>query len=66
MIAVRPAAASCAAGYAWGEDGSNECPTSYFAIDTAAACEIAATAAGKAYIGSVYPDPSFPSFFFRK
>jgi hypothetical protein len=44
---------SCAAGYAWGEDGSNQCPTSYFAIINAAACETAATAAGKAYIGSV-------------
>jgi hypothetical protein len=48
----RPAAASCAAGYAWGEDGSNQCPTSYYAIDTAAACESAAAAAGKAYLGS--------------
>jgi hypothetical protein len=60
MIAARPAAAPCAAGYAWGEDGSNRCPASYFAIDTAAACETAATAAGKAYIGSE-TDPSYPS-----
>jgi hypothetical protein len=45
-------AAHCAAGYAWGEDGSNQCPASYYAIDTAAACQSAATAAGKAYIGS--------------
>ncbi len=50
----------CAAGYAWGEDGSNQCPASHFAIVTAAACETAATAAGKAYIGSV-TDPSSPS-----
>ena len=56
----RPAAASCAAGYAWGVDGSNRCPASYFAIITAAACAIAATAAGKAYIGSE-KDPSYPS-----
>ncbi len=56
----RPAAASFAAGYAWGEDGSNQCPTSYFAIINAAACETAATAAGKAYIGTV-TDPSYPS-----
>ncbi len=53
-------AAPCAAGYAWGEDGSNQCPASYYAIVNAAACESAATAAGKAYIGSV-TDPSFPS-----
>jgi hypothetical protein len=39
----------CAAGYAWGEDGSNRCPTSYYGIDNAAACESAAAAAGKAY-----------------
>jgi hypothetical protein len=46
-------AAPCAAGYAWGEDGSNRCPASYYAIDTEAACESAAAAAGKAYRGSV-------------
>ncbi len=59
-------AAHCAAGYAWGEDGSNRCPASYYAIDTEAACESAATAAGKAYRGSV-TDPSYPSgcFFTR-
>ncbi len=51
--------ASCAAGYAWGEDGSNKCPTSYYAIDDAAACETAAAAAGKAYRRSV-TDPSYP------
>ena len=58
--------ASCAAGYAWGEDGSNQCPTSYYAIVTAAACESAAAAAGKAYIGSE-TDPSYPSgcFFYQ-
>ena len=60
MFAARLAAASCAAGYAWGEDGSNQCPTSYYAIDTAAACEIAAAAAGKAYRKSE-TDPSSPS-----
>jgi hypothetical protein len=60
MIAARPAAASCAAGYAWGEDGSNRCPTSYYAIDKAAVCETAAAAAGKAYIGNE-TDPSYPS-----
>ena len=59
-LAARPAAASCAAGYAWGEDGSNQCPTSYYAIINAAACESAAATAGKAYRGSV-TDPSFPS-----
>ncbi len=53
-------AASCAAGYAWGDDGSNQCPTSYYAIDNAAACETAAAAAGKAYLGSE-TDPSDPS-----
>jgi hypothetical protein len=53
MIAARPAAAPCAAGYAWGEDGSNQCPTSYYAIDTAAACESAATAVGKTFFGGV-------------
>ena len=53
-------AAPCAAGYAWGEDGSNQCPTSYIAIVNAVACESAATAAGKAYIGSE-TDPSYPS-----
>ena len=53
-------AAFCAAGYAWGEDGSNQCPTSYYAIINAAACESAAAAAGKAYIGSE-TDPSSPS-----
>jgi hypothetical protein len=64
-IAARLAAASCAAGYAWGEDGSNQCPTSYFAIVNAVACETAATAAGKAYFGSVTV-PSYPSgcFYF--
>ncbi len=41
----------------WGEDGSNQCPASYFRIVNAAACETAATAAGKAYFGSV-TDPS--------
>ena len=50
----------CAAGYAWGEDGSNRCPASYFAIINAAACETAATAAGKDYSGS-WTDPSSPS-----
>jgi hypothetical protein len=53
-------AASCAAGYAWSKDGSNQCPTSYYAIINAAACETAAAAAGKAYIGGV-TDPSFPT-----
>ena len=53
-------AASFAAGYAWGEDGSNQCPTSYYAIVNAAACETAAAAAGKAYLGSA-TDPSYPS-----
>ncbi len=52
--------ASCAAGYAWGEDGSNRCPASYYAIVNAAACKTAAAAAGKAYLGSV-TDPSYPS-----
>jgi hypothetical protein len=51
----------CAAEYAWGEDGSNQCPTSYYAIVNAAACETAAhTAAGKDYRGS-RTDPSYPS-----
>jgi hypothetical protein len=45
-------AASCAAGYAWGVDGSNQCPTSHYAIVNEAACEAAAAAAGKAYLGS--------------
>jgi hypothetical protein len=45
-------AGSCAAGYAWGEDGSNQCPTSYYAIGDEAACESAASAAGKVYYGS--------------
>ncbi len=49
-----------AAGYAWGEDGSNRCPTSYYAIVNAAACATAATAAGKDYFGSE-TDPSYPS-----
>jgi hypothetical protein len=53
-------AASCAAGYAWGEDGSNQCPTSYYAIVDMAACERAATAAGEDYIRSE-TDPSYPS-----
>ena len=58
--------ASCAAGYSWGEDGSNQCPTSYYAIVNAAACETAAAAAGKAYLGSA-TDPSYPSgcFFYQ-
>jgi hypothetical protein len=53
-------AVPCAAGYAWGEDGSNQCPTSYYAIVNAAACDTAATAAGEAYLGSE-TDPSYPS-----
>ena len=53
-------AACCAAGYAWGEDGSNQCPTSYYAIVNEAACETAAAAAGKDYFGSE-TDPSYPS-----
>jgi hypothetical protein len=60
MIAARPAVASCAAGYAWGEDGRNRCPARYYVIVNAAACESAATAAGKAYIGNE-TDPSYPS-----
>ena len=56
----RPAAAPCAAGYAWGEDGSNQCPTSYYAIINEAACETAARAAGKDYRGRE-TDPSYPS-----
>ena len=60
MIAARPAAASCAAGYAWGEDGSNQCPTSYYTIVDAADCQTAATAACKPYFGSE-TDPSSPS-----
>ncbi len=53
-------AVPCAAEYAWGEDGSNRCPTSYYAIVNAAACATAATAAGKAYYRSE-TDPSYPS-----
>jgi hypothetical protein len=61
MVSLLPTpAVPCAAEYAWGEDGSNQCPTSYYAIDTAAACETAATAAGKAYFRSE-TDPSSPS-----
>ncbi len=52
--------APCAAGYAWGEDGSDRCPASYFTIDSEAACKSAAAAAGKAYIGSETV-PSHPS-----
>ena len=65
MIDARPAAASYAAGYAWGKDGSNQCPTSYYAIVNAAACESAAAAAGKAYLSSE-TDSSLPSgcYFF--
>ena len=59
-MAARPAAAPCAAEYAWGEDGSNQCPTSYYAIVNAAACATAATAVSKAYRGRE-TDPSFPS-----
>ncbi len=51
---------SWAVGYAWGEDGSNRCPASYYRIVNAAACESAALAAGKAYRGSE-TDPSYPS-----
>ncbi len=60
-------AVPCAAGYAWGEDGSNRCPTSYYAIVNEAACATAATAAGEAYSGSE-TDPSHPSgcFFFQR
>ncbi len=60
VACCRPAVAPCAAGYAWGEDGRNQCPTSYYAIVNAAACETAATAAGKAYLRSE-TDPSRPS-----
>ena len=62
-MAARPRAA----GYAWGEDGSNRCPTSYYAIVNAAACETAAKAAGKDYFGS-WTVPSLPSgcFFFQR
>jgi hypothetical protein len=58
----------CAAGYAWGEDGSNQCPASYYRIVNAAACESAAAAAGKAYLGSFKdPDPYSPSgcYFYK-
>jgi hypothetical protein len=67
VACCRPAAAPCAAGYAWGEDGSNRCPASYYAIDNEAACERAAKAAGKAYFDS-WTDPSSPSgcFFDRR
>jgi hypothetical protein len=60
-------AVPCAAGYAWSKDGSNQCPTSYYAIVNAAACESAAMAAGKAYFGS-WTVPYFPSgcFFFQR
>ena len=47
-MAARPRAA----GYAWGEDGGNQCPISYYSIVNAAACETAATAAGKDYSGT--------------
>ncbi len=50
----------CAAGYEWGENGSNQCPASYYRIVNAAACETAAAAASKAYISSE-TDPSSPS-----
>jgi hypothetical protein len=62
-MAARPRAA----GYAWGEDGSNQCPTSYYAIVNAAACETAAAAAGKDYLGRS-TDPSSPSgcFFLQR
>jgi hypothetical protein len=53
-------AVPCAAGYAWGEDGSNRCPIFYYAIVNEAACQTAAAAAGKAYLGSE-TDPSHPS-----
>ena len=59
-------AASCAANYAWGEDGSNQCPAGFHRIDNEAACEIAAKAAGKAYRGSE-TDTHEPSgcFFYK-
>jgi len=59
-------AVPCAAGYAWGEDGSNQCPTSYYRMVNAAACESAAAAAGKAYFGSEKV-PYLPSgcYFFQ-
>jgi hypothetical protein len=59
-------AASCAAGYAWGEDGSNRCPASYYAIDNEAACERAAKAAGKAYRHSETETQNPSGCFFYK
>jgi hypothetical protein len=66
LIAARLAAAPCAAGYAWGEDGSNQCPARYYRIVNEAACESAATAAGNAYDGSETV-PYLPSgcFFYQ-
>ena len=42
----------CAGAYAVGTLGSNECPTSYIRIEAEGACQIAAAAAGQAYVGS--------------
>ena len=42
----------CAGAYAAGTLGSNECPTNYTRIEAEGACQIAAAAAGQAYVGS--------------
>ncbi len=61
-----PAAAPCAAEYAWGEDGSNRCPTSYYAIVNAAACATAATAAGETYFRSEsYPSSPSGCYYYQ-
>ena len=49
----------CAGAYAVGTLGSNECPANYIRIEAVGACQIAAAAAGQAYVGS-FTDSGWP------
>ena len=56
----------CAGAYAVGTLGSNECPSDYIRVEAEGACQIAAAAAGQAYVGrfteSGYPRGCFSVF----
>jgi hypothetical protein len=48
------------AGYAWGPSNSTKCPSTYFRIATEDACDAAAAANGKTYVGPASPSPNRP------
>ena len=48
------------AGYAWGPSNSTKCPSTFFRIATEDACDAAAAANGKTYVGPASLSPGRP------